>query len=71
MSASDQLKEAYVQQEAGRRYYYDKAITHLLHEYCPRFLELDARWVDALLEVEGDMEDNHWWCNLMCLFRSD
>ena len=46
-----------MQLEAGRRYYDEMTITHLLHECHPRFLELDARWVDALLEVEGDMKD--------------
>ena len=71
MSASDQLKEAYVQLEAGHRYYDEIMITHLLHKYNPRFLELDARWVDALIEAEGDMKDEDGLCNLMFLFMSD
>ena len=57
MSATNQLKEAYVQRATGRRYNYETTITHLLLEFYPRFLELNARWVDALLEAEEDLED--------------
>ena len=70
MSATNQLKEAYVQLEAGHKYGDERTITHLLHKYNPRFLELDSRWVDSLIEAEGDMKDKSGWCNLMCLFIS-
>ena len=59
MSASNQLKEAYAQLEVGRRYNDKMTITHMLHWHHPRFLELDARWVDALVEAEGDMKDKY------------
>ena len=42
----------------------------MLHEYHPRFLELEAKWVDALIEAEEDMKDEDGNCNLMFLFRS-
>ena len=70
MSATDNAKEAYVQLEAGYKYGDERTITHLLLEYHPRFLELDARWVDALIEAEGDMKDTYGNCNLMFLFMS-
>ena len=58
--------------EAGHRYgEYESTITHLLHWFNPRFLELDARWIDALIEAEGDMKDKSGWCNLMYLFMSE
>ena len=57
MNAADQVKEAYVKLEAGHIYHYKRTITLMLHRYNPGFLELDARWVDALLEVEWDMKD--------------
>ena len=56
MSASDQLKEAYARLEAGRKHN-EMTITHFLHLSHPRFLELDAKWVDALLEAERDYDD--------------
>ena len=71
MSIPNQLKKAYVQLEAGHRYgEYEMTITHLLHKYNPRFLMLDARWVDALIEAEGDMKDKYGNCNLMYLIMS-
>ena len=71
MSAPNQLKEAYIQLEAGHRYEgCEWTITHLLHWFYPRFLELDSRWVDALIETEGDMKDKDGYCNLMYLFKS-
>ena len=42
----------------------------MLHRYNPRFLELDSRWVDALIEVEGNMKDKYGYCNLMYLIIS-
>ena len=71
ISAPNPLKEAYVRLEAGRRYKINEhTITFQLHQYFPRFLELDARWVDALLEAEGDMKNNVGDCSLMYLFWS-
>ena len=47
-----------MQQAAGRKFgEYETTITHLLLRYHPRFLELNARWVDALLEAEEDLKD--------------
>ena len=60
-----------MQLETGHRYYNEWTITHLLHQYYPRFLELDSRWVDALIEAEGDMKDKYGRCNLMYLFMSE
>ena len=61
-----------MQLEAGRRYNYDeKTITHMLLKYRPRFLELDTKWVDALLEAEEDLEDIYGRFNLMYLFWSE
>ena len=57
MSASDQIKEAFIRLDEGHRCYENKTITHMLHEHHPRFLELNARWVDVLLEAEGNMKD--------------
>ena len=57
MSVTNLVKEAYVQLEAGRKYIDEMTIAHLLYDDYPRFLELDARWVDALLEAEWDMKD--------------
>ena len=71
MSAPIQLKEAYVQLETGRRYDREMTITHHLHLSHPRFLKLDVRWVDALIEAEGDAKNNYGYCNLMYLFASD
>jgi len=52
MFAPNQPKEAYVQLETGRRYGEHKStITDILHQYHPRFLELDVRWIDALIET--------------------
>ena len=45
-------------------------ITHILHKYHPRFLELDARWVDALLETEEGVIDRFARRSLMFLFKS-
>ena len=42
----------------------------MLHWLNPRFLELDARWIDALIEAEGDMKDKYGNCNLMYLIMS-
>jgi len=71
MSATNQLKEAYVQLNAGYRNYNELTIMHTLHLYHLRFLELDARWVGALIEAEEDMKDEDGNCNLMFLFRSE
>jgi len=57
--------------EAGYRYgEYESTITHLLHWFHSRFLELDARWIDALIEAEGDMKNRIGKCNLVYLFAS-
>ena len=72
MSATNQLKEAYVQLEAGHRYgEYERMITHMLHWFHPRFLELDAKWVDALIEAEGDMKSTFGNYNLTYLLMSE
>ena len=71
MSAATQLKEAYVQRETRRRYgECEDTIAHLLYDDYPRFLELDARWVDALLEAEGDMRDQRGNRSLMMALMS-
>ena len=59
-----------MQLEAGRKYYYERTITHMLHWDHPRFLELEIKWVDELLGIEWDMKNFSGWCNLMYLFRS-
>ena len=53
MSAPDQPKEARVQQAAGRRYGKLREPYAYATRAPSRFLELDSRWVDALLEAEG------------------
>ena len=71
MSASDELKETYTQQAACHQYgEHARTITHLLHWFNPCFLELEAKWVDALLEAENDERDKFGYCNLVFLFRS-
>ena len=71
MSTTFQLKTMYTQLKAGHRYCLEKTITNLLHQFHPRFLELDAQWVDTLLETEWDLKDEHEWCNLICLIISN
>ena len=45
-------------------------ITHFLHEFNPRFLELDLKWIDALLEVEWDVKSLNGLNSLMYLLKS-
>jgi len=72
ISSSDQEKEKYAQQDNGRRYgNFERTITHLLLDFNPHFLELDAKWVDMLIEEESDMKDDNGWCNLIHLFKSE
>ena len=52
MSVTTQLKEEYIKQEARRTYYREWTITSLLHQFHPRFLEMDARWIGELLKAE-------------------
>ena len=60
-----------MQRFAGQALGDDKMIiTHLLHLHYPRFLELNVRWVDALLEAERNLKDIFGRCNLMLLFES-
>ena len=57
--------------EAGRKFEDDgRTITHFLHWFNPRFLELDARWVDALIETEGDIRNKYGEFNLKYLLIS-
>ena len=42
-------------------------ITHLLLLHHPQILEIDALWIDALLEAEYDMMDAEGRCSLMFL----
>ena len=70
MSATNQVKEAYVQQEAGHQFD-GMTITHLLHMNFPRFLELELRWVDALIAAELHKKNRNEEDNLMFLFWSD
>ena len=46
-------------------------MTWLLHRYYPRFLELDAMWIDVLLENEWDMTDIFMQSSLGILLWSD
>ena len=57
MNATKLFKEAYILLEAGRTYYNEMTITHLLLYFDPRFLELDEWWVDALIEAECNVTD--------------
>ena len=73
-------KERYVEQDGGRKRYKVKigdsnycgiTMTHLLHRFHPRFLELDESWVDMLLDKEWDLKDE-WERNcLMHLLESE
>ena len=60
-----------MQQAAGHWYHSKRTITHLLLKYRPRFLMLDAKWVDALLKAEADMKDDAGKCSLVHLFMSE
>ena len=72
IAVSNNLKEACVKLEAGSKYgEYEKTITHMLHRYYPRFLEFEARWVDALLKEEWEIKDKFCRYNLMFLLMSD
>ena len=58
-NATDQLKEAYLQQFARSKYNWDEmTIAHKLYLYYPRFLELESRWIYALLEAGWDIKDD-------------
>ena len=58
MSVTNKLKEAYAQLKTEHRHYNQMTITHILHKYHTRFLELDSRWVDTLTDAEGDMKND-------------
>ena len=46
-------------------------MTHLLVWLHPRFLELDEKWVDALLAAEQDELDDDETCALSLLLLSE
>ena len=71
MSATKELKEAYIKDKSGQRYNKDGAtMMQLLLLYSPRFLELDALWIDALVEAQQDARDSNGWSCLMYLLCS-
>ena len=46
-------------------------MTHILLLTWPKFLELNDYWVDNLLDVEKEIEDDDGQCCLTYLFASD
>ena len=70
ITSTNILKGAYAQKLAGYKYSDGRTITHLLHQYYPSFLELNFKWVDVLLEVEGDIINDNGWSSLIYLILS-